>query len=277
MSPSSFAAEANDLEKWRAERAESLKKNWLPVVGLEWLSEGDNTVGSGEKMKIHLPATAPADFAVIRRTKNQTQIQFNEIKGVTLNDKPLVAKKFYPLVTDKGRKSEHVKVGTIDFNIIDRPNGLGVRIRDENSPTLRDFAGLQWWEPKKEFIITGKWNAFKERVLRVPDILGNSYDEKIKGSVVFEVNGQKVELFPTREKDDLFFVFKDATTGKESYGTGRFLEAQVGKNGEVILDFNRAYNPPCAAIKFATCPIPPAENNLKVAIAAGEKAPLKKH
>jgi hypothetical protein len=282
MGISVASAQDAELAKWRKETEESLKKNWLTVVALDWLKEGDNAVGSSDTNKVRLPKSTPAQLGTIRLQKGgKVEIEFTTVKNIKLDGRP-VEKKSYMLLTDKSEKRSMVEVGTgkdaVQFYIIERPNGLGVRVKDPNSETLKNFKGLAWFEAKPELVVTGEWKAFKEpRLLRVPDILGNSYDESITGSVVFKIKNQNFELFPTRKGDELFFVFKDLSSGKETYGTGRFLEATVGKDGKVVLDFNKAYNPPCGQIKFATCPMPPPENKLNVALLAGEMAPATKH
>jgi uncharacterized protein (DUF1684 family) len=260
--------------QWRMETTEKLKKNWLVVVGLDWLKAGENSIGSGKEMKVRLPQPAPEKLGTVYLSKRKAEIKFTSAKNVKMDGQPVKTGKVYPLNTDMSGKKNVVEIDSVQFYLIERPNGVGVRVKDQNSQTLKDFRSLNWWAPNKQFVITGEWKPFAEtKILRVPDILGNTNEEKITGSVVFKIGTQDYELFPTREGDDLFFVFKDSTSGKESYGTGRFLEAKVGKDNKVELNFNRAYNPPCAQINYATCPIPPPENVIKAYVTAGEKTP----
>jgi uncharacterized protein len=281
--PAIDSASVSDLNKWRLETEQSLKKNWLTVVALNWLKEGDNLVGSKDSMTVRLPKTTPSELGKIRLKKGgMAEIEFLTAKNIKLNGQPVTEKKSYILLTDKASQKSVVEIGKgakkVQFYLIERPNGIGVRVKDLNSQTLKNFKGLRWFDANPDLIVTGTWKKFPEpRVLRVPDILGNSYDESITGSVVFKINNQNFELFPTRKGDELFFVFKDQSSGKETYGTGRFLEAKVEKDNRVVLDFNRAYNPPCGQIKFATCPMPPSENKLNVSILAGEMSPAIKH
>lgn len=264
-----------DLKTFRQEREESLKKNWLVVVGLAWLREGENSIGSHSEAKVILPKGAPAHLGKISLQNGRAEIKFEETVGVALDGRAVSVDQSYPLLSDRdGKAPTMISVGTVKLYLIDRASGLGLRIKDTESETLKKFTGLNWWEPKAEFRIVGKWKKLDPpRTLRVPDVLGNTSEEKIQGSVVFSFQGKSYELFPTRTGDDLFFVFKDLTTAKSSYGTGRFLDAKITADGQVVLDFNRAYNPPCAQIAYATCPIAPAENKLDVAIEAGEKKP----
>ncbi len=278
----SSVSSAETLQEFRQGRVESLKKNWLVVTGLTWLKPGVNTIGSDTKSDIDLPAAAPASLGKITFADKKTSIVFDAARFganvVTVNGKPVKAGTKYDLIPDTQPNKTVVAIGGIEFFMIDRPNGTGVRIKDPNADTLKNFKGLNWWPEEKKYVIEGQWKELNPpKVLRIPDVLGNTEEAKITGSVVFKIDGQSYELFPQREKDELFFVFKDTTSGKESYGTGRFLYATLGKDGKVVMDFNRAYNPPCAQIKFATCPLPPPENKLNVAIAAGEKTPPNHH
>lgn len=265
-----------EIQRFRADTEASLKKTWLVVVGLDWLKQGENTIG-GAHTHIDLPDTVPGLLAKIHLKDREAEIEFNTVQNVYIDGKKAELKRRYPLATDKTGSPTTVKVGTVEFFLIDRPNGIGVRSKDSDASTLKNFQGLPWWEPQQNFVLTGRWKTIQPRTLRVPDILGNMNDEIITGSVTFTYQGKTHELFPTRDGDKLFFVFKDASSGKSSYGPGRFLKAQVQKDGRVVMDFNRAYNPPCAHIRFATCPLPPRENVLAFAIEAGEKAPAKNH
>lgn len=270
-----FAFQEADVLKMRRETEEATKKNWLVVVGLHWLKNGNNSLGSDPSSNVVLPLPVPAKLGNIHFEKNTAQLTLIESKGVKIDGTPAVARKPYLLKTDKAKKQRtEIQVGSVTFYLIERPNGIGLRVKDLNAETLKKFKGLEWWEPQKEYSTVGNWKPYNPpKVINMPDILGNSSDEKLEGSVVFELKGQKHELFPVKNGEDLFFVFKDQTTGKSSYGTGRFLEAKLGKDGKVVLDFNQAYNPPCAHIAYATCPIAPAENKLNIAIEAGEKKP----
>lgn len=265
----------DELRKFREARVESLKKNWLLVVGLTWLKSGESTVGSASSAYVVLPESAPEYLAKISLHGGNAVIRFASVAGVKFDGLPVQTGMDYPLVTDRdGRRASVVSVGSVGFHLIERPHGIGVRVKDSESEALKRFQGLEWWEGKDEFRVIGRWRQFDSpRTVIIPDVLGDASAEALEGSVIFTLNGKSCELFPTRDGDRLFFVFKDATTGKSTYGTGRFLNAEVASDGSVVLDFNRAYNPPCAYISHATCPIAPAENKLDVMIEAGEKSP----
>lgn len=262
----------SEAEAFRKENEEALKKNWLVVVGLFWLREGENTLGASESSFIKLPKGTPDILGKITLRAGKAEMEFTSAENVKLGGQPVKVATKYVLKTDQGADKTIIDVNNVSMYLIQRPNGIGLRVKDAQSDTLKRFKALKWWPLQEKFLVEGKWKELQPaKILRVPDILGNIYDETINGSVEFTFGKKTYELFPTRKGDDLFFVFKDATTGRASYGTGRFLEAKVQNDGKVVLDFNRAYNPPCAHIKYATCPMAPLDNILTFAVDAGEK------
>lgn len=270
---------AIELASFRRQAYEDLTrpKGWLSIIGLSWLKPGANTIGSAPNNDIVLPLTAAASIGTIYLLDNQTaQIRFVSNQNITLNNSPVQLKKNYVLTDDTQENPSTVKNGSIDFFIIARKNGLGVRIRDTQSRAHKNFEGRKWYPPKKDFIIDAEWVEYpKPRILKVPDILGNKNENLSPGFARFTLSGNQFELHPIFEDNKLFYVFRDLTSGKETYGAARFLYSDKPKNGHVLLDFNKATNPPCAFIHYATCPIPPRENVLNVAINAGELKSVK--
>lgn len=286
----------SDLEAFRKAAETRLREpdSWLSVVGLSWLKEGANSIGSDPiSNSVILPHPAPKHMGIIyQKTKSKKpkfEIEFstNQIAGaqpptefstIQIDGHPVQIKKRYPLSTDKSGKPSLVSLGPVTFLLIERKNGVGIRVRNTQSEALLQFKGRSWYPPKKDFIIQAEWVAHdKPRMLHVPDVIGNLNEELSPGFVRFELDGEKVELHPIQDADELFFVFRDQTSGKETYGASRFLYAKTPQNGRVTLDFNRAINPPCAFTRYATCPMPPEQNVLKVAIRAGELKPIESH
>ena len=271
---------ANDFAKetkaWRDEQEKRLKSedSWLAVVGLHWLKEGSNSIGASDRATIVLPEGAPLKLGVITFTKGSASIMFDTVDKVTMDGKPVQKGQEYLLATDKKENPTQIKAGSVNFFLIDRPNGVGIRVKDPNSHARKHFKGRKWYAPDEKFKIEAKWTELQTpKMLTVPDVLGNENDEISPGYATVDIGGKKVDLYPTKEGEKLFFVFKDKTSGKETYGAARFLYASLPQNGKVTLDFNRAVNPPCAFTDFATCPLPPKENRLDVAIPAGELKP----
>jgi len=165
-----------------------------------------------------------------------------------------------------------VRIGRIAMTVIVRGGKTGVRLRDPNAKTRREFSGCQWYPPAERLHFHAKWTPYASaKTIPIVNVLGMTSQEPAPGYAEFSFQGRKLRLEPITEDDHLFFLFKDSTSGRTTYGAGRFLYAPMPKDGTVDLDFNKAENPPCAFTAFATCPLPPKQNTLAVAIEAGEK------
>jgi uncharacterized protein len=255
---------------------------WLTVVGLTWLKQGDNTIGSDEKNVIVLPKPVAENLGVITLNGEQATLKITGDGNILIDDQPATKGQTIELKDDgngdvniPAATPTKIKIDTVTFFLIKRKNGIGVRMRDQNSEARKNFTGRTWFAPNAHFIVDAEWVPFSEpKPMMVPDILGNVNEEKSPGYAKFTLDGQDFELHPTVDDDGtLFFVFRDQTSGKETYGAARFLNTPMPKDGRLVLDFNRAVNPPCAFTHFATCPMPPPENILKIAITAGELKP----
>jgi uncharacterized protein len=243
--------------KWRADYEASLKapNGWLSVAGLFWLHEGANVLGSDPQSDVVLPASAPKTAGAL------------DLKGGKVTYEKRVLK------SDLTGHPDVVKIGDVSLTIIERGGKVGVRLRDPNAASRRDFAGCKWFGTDTAWRIHAKWVAYPEpKKIAITNILGMTEAESSPGYAEFAVKGKTMRLEPVSEDGGLFFIFKDATSGKTTYGAGRFLDTEMPKAGEVELDFNKAYNPPCAFTAFATCPLPPKQNVLASAIEAGEKS-----
>lgn len=162
----------------------------------------------------------------------------------------------------------------LSFTIIERGKRIGVRIRNRNHPALHEFQGMRWFPILEEYRLVARWEAYQQpKTIPIVNVLGDVNQEKSPGRAWFKLNGTEYSLEPVASGRRLFFIFRDATGGKETYGAGRFLYTDMPKDGTVIVDFNRAVNPPCAFTPYATCPLPPIQNRLAVRIEAGEMAP----
>jgi hypothetical protein len=168
-----------------------------------------------------------------------------------------------------------LRLGSVTIHVIRRGNRLGVRLKDSDSPARRAFAGLDWFPVNPSYRVTARYVAYPApKTLEVPNVLGDTVPMPSPGYVTFRLGDRELRLDPVVESDDeLFFIFRDETSAKETYGAGRFLYTEGPKDGKVVLDFNKAYSPPCAFTRFATCPLPPRQNRLPFRIEAGEKRP----
>jgi uncharacterized protein (DUF1684 family) len=233
------------VSEWRANYEASLKApdGWLSVAGLYWLHEGANTVELPHQ-KIALDLNAGKVTYEKRQLKSDA------------TDHPDV-----------------LKFGDASVTIIERGGKTGVRVRDPNAETRRDFTGCKWFPASDAWRVKAHWVPYpKPKTIAITNILGMTDREPTPGYAEFTLQGRKMTLEPVLEDGELFFMFKDATSAKTTYGAGRFLYAALPKGDAVELDFNKAHNPPCAFTAFATCPLPPKQNILPAAIEAGEKS-----
>ena len=261
------------IEKWRSDHETELKKEtgWLTVAGLFWLKDGINTVGAGENFDVRL-------------TDNFKQGKFGEIdfkNGVAVlkvengvdaqSDGKSIAT--IDLVSDEKGKPTQIRTGSQTFYLIRREDRFGIRLKDGNSEVRRNFKGLHWFPIDESYKVIARFEAFAEpKEVMVPNVLGGNFKMKSPGTLKFTLRGKDYSLQPVDEGDGtLFIIFRDTSSASETYKSGRFLYADKPVNGEAMLDFNKAENPPCAFTPFATCPLPPPQNNLEVEIKAGEK------
>jgi uncharacterized protein (DUF1684 family) len=248
---------AKEVEQYRAQRETALKQDegWLTVVGLFRLKEGDNRVGGGEPNEIALPKAAPAHLGKITFSRGQA-VYYAEGKPGTI---------LRPNV-------DVITVGQIKFFLIRRGEELFVRVKDNNSKIRRDFTGLKWFPIDPSWKIAAKFTPYDQpKTMMFDSQNGIKQPMKSPGFATFTKDGKEYRLEPVIEGHELMFIFRDATSNKTTYGAARFLYAEFAKNGTVVLDFNKTINPPCAFTPFATCPLPPPQNRLTLAIAAGEK------
>ncbi len=263
------AAYRADFKKWDAEQAQDLKENWLPLIGLFWLKEGENTFGSAKGSAVELPASScPATGGVLVRHGDEVTIKVAKGVKVTSEGKPILVEKL--AIAPKPTKLE---LGSLRMFLVKREERIGLRVKDMKSPAITQFKGLQYYPLSKAYMLTADVVPGNGRTMIVPNVLGDKLKVPMAAEVRFNINGKEQSLEAMEGSDGgLFIVFSDLT--KKSGGTypgGRFVETSAPKDGKVLLDFNKAYSPPCAWTPYATCPLPPKENQLQVEIPAGEK------
>jgi uncharacterized protein (DUF1684 family) len=261
----------SEIQRWREKRETELKSEngWLTVVGLFWLKEGRNRIGTDSANEIVLPAgTAPKKVGVIDFQQGKTILRIEKDVKVSVNDKPVTE---FELQAAKKGKPDTVQIGDVSFFVIKRGDKYGVRVKNKNSRERSGFEGLKYFSAQEAFRINARYIAYdKPKEIEIVNIIGDVSKMESPGYVVFALNGKEYRLEPVTEDKQLFFIFRDLTSGKTTYPAGRFLYADLPKDGTVVLDFNKAINPPCAFTSFATCPLPPPQNHLKVAVEAGE-------
>ena len=246
-----------EIAEWHHQREEGLKRDggWLTVAGLFWLEEGLNRFGKDPANQIVLP-DGPAQAGVF-------ELREGKVKVTTGGE----TRELWPDSLDVA------KVGRLSLFVIKRSDRYGIRLKDPESEYRRDFRGIEYYPADETYRVAAQFVAEPSKI-PILNILGQTEAMESPGYAVFRLNGQELRLRPVLEEPDakeLFYIFRDQTSGKETYGAGRFLYSGMPKDGKVVLDFNKAYNPPCAFTPYATCPLPPAENRLAIKVEAGEK------
>lgn len=284
--PTDQAAYKSELQKWQNDRLAGLTKDdgWLTLIGLFWLNDGDNKLGSDPKNAIVLPqAKAPGYAGTISRTEAGIYLTPGPNPGmsvVTPQGEP--EKQVAKLPTKFKLKSDTddggptiIKLGSLRMNLIKRGDRFGLRVKDTESQTRREFKGLEYYPIDPKWRIEARFEPYQPpKTIPITNVLSMTDDETSPGALAFEVDGKTYRLDPILEEGetDWFIMIADDTTGKETYGAGRYLYVTpADASGKVVIDFNKAYSPPCAFTNFATCPLPPRQNHLPLRIDAGEK------
>ena len=262
------------LAEWRANRVASLKgpDGWLNLAGLYWLKEGANSFGTATGNDLVTPeGSAPPKLGVF--VVEDGAVTFRAEPGVeVLHGESPVTEML--LVDDQEDDPTLLTHGSLAWTVIRRMDRLGVRLRDYEHPAATSFAGIESYPADPDWRLEAKFEAYPEpRTIRVATVVeGLGWEPTVPGTLEFEAHGQSLSLEAYRSKDEFFIVFADGTTGDTTYPAGRYLAADLpGSDGTTVLDFNKAYNPPCVFSEYATCPLATPRNRLPVAVEAGEK------
>jgi uncharacterized protein (DUF1684 family) len=262
------------IEAWRQERGDRLTADggWLTVVGLFWLKPGPNHFGADLSNEIVLPAhSSPGRAGTFVMEGGRVTVDVAAGIPVVMGGKRVTRT---ALRSDAGGiEPDVLTLGALTMQVIDREGRLAIRLKDMRSPARKAFKGLRYFPVNLEYRVTGRFTPHPAPVmLSVPVVTGGRRSMSSPGYVEFEIAGKTLRLDPVIEPGEkrLFFIFRDQTSGRKTYGGGRFLYADPPKDGRVVLDFNRAFTPPCAFTAFATCPLALEQNRLRVPIEAGE-------
>ena len=249
---------SDSIHEWQINRNDKLRQadSWLTLVGLFWLKQGDNSIGSANSNDFVLPPGSVPPHLGTLRLAGQT-ITFVSADG------------FSRTLSYDEEKPGVVRSGSVSFFAIKRGDRFAVRAKDNASPVLKNFTGLEYFPVDPKFHFSAAFSP-DQRKIPILNILGETEMQLSPGIVVFAYEGRTYHLRPILEGKTLFFLFKDATNRTQTYQAGRMLNTPLPSNGKVDLDFNRSYNPPCTFTPYATCPLPPKENILPFAVEAGE-------
>jgi uncharacterized protein (DUF1684 family) len=266
---------------WRAKRLASLtsETGWLTPIALYWLKEGENSFGSASTEAFSLDdAALPADTGSFVLTNGRVRYVAHGSSIMTWLGKPVTS---VDLLSDANDKPTELVAGSLHFMLIERAGHLGIRVRDSVSPNRLQFKGLEYFPFRADWHVQAHFEPYvPEHRISIVNILGMTEEMTSPGAIVFERDGRSWRLDTILEApgdDELFVMFSDATSGKQTYGAGRFLYVGLPHADRIDVDFNEAFNPPCAFTDFATCPLPPTQNQLALAVDAGELKYERKH
>ena len=261
-----------EFEDWKARRIARLTEphGWLSLVALAPLEQGRWSIGTAADRHF-VVSSGPEHWGDLLVLEDQVWFEPAAPSQIRIDGQPAVAETQLVAISDDG--PTEVEAGTVQFHLMPREGQPFLRIRDSQSPVRTEFSGLDYFPFEPDWRITARWVPTPpDQTLLIANVLGELNRDPNPGMAEFEINGQTVGLQATlsEDGDELFFILADRTSGRETYGLGRFLYSDLPENDEVVLDFNRAYNPPCAFTAFSTCPLPPPENRLDLRVEAGE-------
>lgn len=266
-----------EVQNWRADREARLKAEggWLSLAGLFWLNEGPNRFGTDPAGDIVLPeGSAPAKAGAFEMKAGQITVTLLPGASGRVAGRPVTGPT--AMKPDTSSTPDLLEMGTLSMTVIERGGRLAVRLKDKDSPARTGFTGLKWFPVQEEYRVDARFVSYPQpKPVKVPNVLGQTESMPSPGYAEFTLAGKTVRLDGVMEHphaEQLFFILRDQTSGKETYGAGRFLYSDLPKAGKVVLDFNKAYNPPCAFTPYATCPLPPPQNWMPVRVEAGEMA-----
>lgn len=256
---------------WRAKHEADYRREWATIAGLYFLHPGAQTAGSASSNEIVLPASTPP--VIGRFVLDGEAVRFEPAAGVhtTRRGQPITSA--VVLKDDAVSEPDEMRIGSVTIAVHRSGERKSLRVWDPDGPQARGFAGFQWFDIQPDYRVIGRFiRDPAPRTMKVVNTFGDFDEYTTEGVVEFTLNGRTLRLrpFTTRPKR-FYFVFKDASSGIETYDAARFLYADLQDDGTTVLDFNQAYNPPCSFNPFTTCPIPLPENRLPIKVLAGER------
>jgi hypothetical protein len=261
-----------NIARWRVAHEQLLKMDdgWLTLAGLYWLREGANRLGTASDDAVVVPsAAASGELGVLTVRNGQVTVAITPGSHVLVNGALVSTATLEP-------EDDTLTIGSVSMTIISRDDQLGVRVRDTQSAARLHFPGERWFPVDPAYRVVATFVPYSQpKPIDVPNVLGGSYAMQSPGYVTFTLGDQAIRLDAILEQPNarqLFYLFTDATSGHATYPAGRFLYSDLPRRRRVVLDFNRAFNPPCAFTPYATCPLPPPGDRLSIPIDAGEQA-----
>jgi len=262
------------VEQFRHDREATLTSDtgWLTIAGLYFLTKPDTTVGSDATNDVVLPRAAPARVGrFVLGNDGRVSVTLEPGVHATLLDGTTFSGG--PIKSDGGGAPDRIVLGDVQVWVHQSGARPAIRVRDRNNPLRKAFTGMKWYPVNPAYRVEGTFVPYATpKAVQIPNLLGDIDTMTSPGHVTFTLNGKTASMIAVTENDhELWFIFRDLTSGDTTYPAARFLYTPLPQNGKVVLDFNRAENPPCAFNAYATCPLPPPDNRLQVRVEAGEK------
>jgi uncharacterized protein (DUF1684 family) len=272
------AAHKKEIEEWRQKRDARLRgdQGWLTLCGLFWLKEGENKIGTDSSNAVVVPSgKAPANAGSLWLESGVVRLEAPKNSEIKVKDSVVTS---MTLMSDQDPKFDPtiLSLRSLTFQIIYRSGQIGVRVKDRQNPQLLNFKGMEYFPIDPKWRFDAKFEPYNPpKILTIATMIGTTENDSCPGAVVFNVEGKEMRLdavIETGSENQLWIMFSDETSGKETYGMGRQVYADLpDKDNHVVIDFNKAYNWPCVFTEFATCPIPPRQNHLPIRVESGEK------
>ena len=260
------------VEQWQQDRLEGLKAKdgWLNLAGIYWLKEGEQTFGSDPSNDIVFPDKAAAFIGTITLKNELAHIKVNGEAELYLNNNRVHD---FELSYDQSGKPSYITHGDLAWYIMKRHKSLAIRLRDYKNPAIEALDHIPSFPINPDYLVEATLQPFEESRTFTVNTPFQDYTQEYDcpGELHFKLKGQSLKLFPFTSGEGYFIIISDETSAMDTYGGGRFMYSYPDSSGRIILDFNKAYNPPCAVTPFAACPMPPPENHLPLEIEAGEK------
>ena len=269
----------DEVNKWRAEHEAQFASpsGWLALTGHYWLKPGDNSFGTGDDCVVRLPADAANDLVGnFRLSDGKVQLTVSK-GGPLLADGKELTQVDLPIdaAVPESNCPTKLQIGErLNVQLVRRAGRYAVRVRDSSSESIRSFKGKHWFDVSADYRLSATYAPLAQpKSIKITNIKGDEVDSQISGTISFVWQGQSLQLDAIQEDKSLFVIFKDKTSGNSTYGAGRFVDVDCPADGsdKVVIDFNKAYFPPCARSPHTLCPLPPKQNHLPIAIEAGER------
>jgi uncharacterized protein len=270
----SDTAYVREIERWHEQRLYELKEpnGWLNLVGLYWLEEGRSSFGSAAGNRFVFPAgSIDSQAGFFERVGGTVKMVVADQVAIAKDGQPV---KEAVIFSKDSLHQPTLASGSLRWNVIQREDRIGIRLRDLNSPEQRAFTDIDRFSIDKAWRVSAVFQPAPEpRSIAITNVIGQTSQQRTPGKLIFSIGNVTYTLDALAEGDELFIIFADATNGKTTYPSGRFLgvERPAGPGNHTVIDFNKAYDPPCAFTKYATCPLPPRQNVLPLEVNAGEK------